>query len=41
MQIGYAQALLENPNASITDIRDTLRLSRATLYRHLEEAAGK
>jgi hypothetical protein len=28
---------MENPNASITDVCDTLRVSRATLYRNLEK----
>lgn len=40
-KISIARALMENPNASITDVCDTLRVSRATLYRHLEKAAGK
>jgi DNA invertase Pin-like site-specific DNA recombinase len=40
-KISMARALMENPNASVTDICDTLRVSRATLYRHLEKPAGK
>ena len=40
-KISMARALMENPTASITDGCDTLRVSRATLYRHLEKAAGK
>jgi DNA invertase Pin-like site-specific DNA recombinase len=40
-KISMARALMENPNASITDVCYTLRVSRATLYRHLERAAGK
>lgn len=36
-----ARALMENPNAKTADICDTLHISRATLYRHLEKAAGK
>ncbi len=40
-KIRMARTLLENPNASITDVCDTLHISRATLYRHLEKAAGK
>jgi len=40
-KIRMARTLLEDPNASITDVCDTLRVSRATLYRHLEKAAGK
>src|SRR6516225_4921903 len=39
--ISMAQTLMENPNASITNVCDTLRVSQATLYRHLEKAAGK
>src|SRR5262249_55397440 len=31
-----ARALLEDPNASIAAICETLHVSRATLYRHLE-----
>ena len=37
-KINMARALMENPNASITDVCETLRVSRATLYRHLEKA---
>lgn len=40
-KINMAQALMENPNANITDVCNTLRVSRATLYRHLEKGAGK
>jgi DNA invertase Pin-like site-specific DNA recombinase len=40
-RISMARTLLENPNANIADVCDTLRVSRATLYRHLEKAAGK
>jgi DNA invertase Pin-like site-specific DNA recombinase len=40
-KISMARALMETPNASITEVCDTLRISRATLYRHLERAAGK
>ncbi len=40
-KINMAQALMENPNACITDVCNVLRVSRATLYRHLEKGAGK
>ena len=40
-KINMARALMGNPTASITDVCDTLRVSRATLYRHLEKAAVK
>ena len=40
-KISMARRLLEDPNASITDVCDTLHVFRATLYRHLEKAAGK
>ena len=39
-KISMARALMENPNASVTNVCDTLRVSRAKLYRHLEKAAG-
>jgi DNA invertase Pin-like site-specific DNA recombinase len=39
-KLSIARALLENPNASITDVCDTLHVSRATLYRHLEKSCG-
>jgi DNA invertase Pin-like site-specific DNA recombinase len=32
---------LDNPKASIADVCETLRVSRATLYRHLQKSAVK
>jgi AcrR family transcriptional regulator len=40
-KISMARTLMEDPNASISDVCDALRVSRATLYRHLEKDAGK
>jgi DNA invertase Pin-like site-specific DNA recombinase len=40
-KISMARVLMENPAANITDVCDTLQVSRATLYRHLEKAAAK
>jgi DNA invertase Pin-like site-specific DNA recombinase len=40
-KITMARALLDSQNASVTDVCDTLHVSRATLYRHLEKSAGK
>lgn len=40
-KISMARVLMENPGANITDVCDTLQVSRATLYRHLEKAAVK
>jgi DNA invertase Pin-like site-specific DNA recombinase len=40
-KISMARRLLEVPNASMIDVCVTLHVSRATLYRHLEKAAGK
>lgn len=40
-KINMARVLMENRNARIGDICDTLHVSRATLYRHLEKHAGK
>jgi hypothetical protein len=31
----------DNPNPNVADVCDTLHVSRATLYRHLEKSAGK
>jgi DNA invertase Pin-like site-specific DNA recombinase len=41
LKITMARALLEDQNANVTDVCDTLHVSRATLYRHLEKSAGK
>lgn len=40
-KITMARTLLANPNANVTGICETLHVSRATLYRHLEKSAGK
>ncbi len=40
-KITTARTLLDKPNASVTEVCDTLHVSRATLYRHLEKSAGK
>jgi Helix-turn-helix domain of resolvase len=40
-KITMARTLLDNPDANVTDVCDTLHVSRATLYRQLEKSAGK
>lgn len=40
-KITIARTLLDNPKAKVTDVCETLHVSRATLYRHLEKSAGK
>lgn len=40
-KIRMARALMEDPDASVAEVCDTLRVSRATLYRHLEKSGGE
>jgi DNA invertase Pin-like site-specific DNA recombinase len=40
-KITITRALLDNPNANVTDVCDTLHVTRGKLYRHLEKSAGK
>lgn len=38
-KITMARTLLDNPEARVAEVCETLRVSRATLYRHLEKPA--
>jgi DNA invertase Pin-like site-specific DNA recombinase len=37
-QVEFARTLMDNPETRVEDVCRTLRISRSTLYRHLDEA---